>query len=78
MRLGQGFNSYNQQICLDNAVLVDNNHNRDRVREYYIEDIPHKATKRTMLAPLADDHAYSTAASTGDGQYLGVFDHVTV
>lgn len=38
MRLGQGFNSYTQQICLDNAVLIDNNTNRIRVKPYYVED----------------------------------------
>lgn len=37
MRLGQGFNSYNQQICLDNAVLVNNDENWQRVKKYYFK-----------------------------------------
>lgn len=31
MRLGQGFNSYTQQICLDQAVLPDTSDNRARL-----------------------------------------------
>jgi hypothetical protein len=31
MRLGQGFNSYTQQICLDKAVLPDTEYNRQLV-----------------------------------------------
>lgn len=33
MRLGQGFNSYTQQICLDKAVLIDNAANRAKERQ---------------------------------------------
>lgn len=38
MRLGQGFNSYIQQICLDNAVLEDTEENRAR-----LDDILHSS-----------------------------------
>lgn len=31
MRLGQGFNSYTQQICLDKAVLPDTEYNRELI-----------------------------------------------
>lgn len=54
MRLGQGFNSYTQQICLDNAVLLDNKANRDRVRAYYIDDKEKKLTNKEFLPDLAD------------------------
>jgi hypothetical protein len=33
MRLGQGFNSFTQQICLDRAVLPDNPTNRRKEQE---------------------------------------------
>ena len=33
MRLGQGFNSYTQQICLDQAVLPDTQQNRTRLAQ---------------------------------------------
>lgn len=49
MRLGQGFNSYNQQICLDNAVLIDTDHNRLRVKGYYEEDAKNGNTKDVLL-----------------------------
>jgi hypothetical protein len=39
MRLGQGFNSYTQQICLDHAVLLDTDENRKRVYQKYTPDI---------------------------------------
>jgi hypothetical protein len=38
MRLGQGFNSYTQQICLDRAVLIDNEENRRTVLPKYFAE----------------------------------------
>lgn len=40
MRLGQGFNSYTQQICLDHAVLENTPKNWARVKASYTEPIP--------------------------------------
>lgn len=40
MRLGQGFNSYTQQICLDRAVLENTPTNWARVKASYTEPIP--------------------------------------
>ena len=47
MRLGQGFNSCSQQICLDNALLLGDKANRSRVRECYIADTGTKGYKDT-------------------------------
>jgi hypothetical protein len=52
MRLGQGFNSYTQQICLDNAVLVNNDEGWNRVKKYYFKEDhitldPEGRTRRT-------------------------------
>jgi hypothetical protein len=65
MRLGQGFNSYTQQICLDNAVLIDNNQHRSRVREYYVPDDLHHATKQNMLPPLKEDNSHGLITMGG-------------
>lgn len=51
MRLGQGFNSYNQQICLDNAVLMDTDRNRGRVRPYYVPDPIHTEVDKLLMLP---------------------------
>lgn len=40
MRLGQGFNSYTQQICLDRAVLPDSTRNKERLARIANERIP--------------------------------------
>jgi hypothetical protein len=57
MRLGQGFNSYTQQICLDNAVLPDNTGNRNRVRVYYVDDRINGQTGTNFLPPLPTDQS---------------------
>jgi hypothetical protein len=54
MRLGQGFNSYTQQIGLDNAVLPDTPKNRDRVRVYYVPDEYKNQTGDNFLAKTTE------------------------
>jgi hypothetical protein len=55
MRLGQGFNSYTQQICLDRAVLQDSKANKERLARL--------ANDRAVEAPKATTPA--AAPSTG-------------
>ena len=62
MRLGQGFNSYTQQICLDKAVSPDN------------KPLPaQRTTEITIAEPIEIEKDYDDAAvqsatdSTGDG-----------
>lgn len=60
MRLGQGFNSYTQQICLDKAVITD-----DKTRR------PEQSTTITITEPLDIETDYDDAAvqpSTGSGE----------
>lgn len=56
MRLGQGFNSYTQQICLDNAVLLDNEENRKRVRDYYVADEYLRKSGKDFLPIKSEPH----------------------
>lgn len=78
MRLGQGFNSYTQQICLDNAVLMDNEENRRRVKPYYNADPDpaHSNSDPLKLPPEnnADQQGHSTqsvyATTPADGESL--------
>ncbi len=51
MRLGQGFNSYTQQICLDRAVLLDTVENR-AAYEKLLEDMA-KVRAGQAIVPLA-------------------------
>ena len=60
MRLGQGFNSYTQQICLDKAVIPD-----EKVRR------PEQPTAITIAEPLDIETDYDDVAvqpSTGSGE----------
>ena len=51
MRLGQGFNSYTQQICLDRAVLPDTTDNRVQLRKAIVLSKKNKAaTPKTLVA----------------------------
>lgn len=51
MRLGQGFNSFTQQICLDNAVVVNSDENWERLKKYHVDSShqpdPNGRTKRS-------------------------------
>jgi hypothetical protein len=59
MRLGQGFNSYTQQICLDRAVLPDTVENREKERKTIV--ISSKMSKppenrtTTITIPASND-----------------------
>ncbi|KAH6697368.1 hypothetical protein F5X68DRAFT_238766 [Plectosphaerella plurivora] len=63
MRLGQGFNSYIQQICLDRAVLEDKSANRKRLDEIIRKDglrptqVPGDAGKETASAFVESAHS---------------------
>lgn len=60
MRLGQGFNSYTQQLCLDHAVLEDTPANRAK----YMVDLA-KASRTGSNGLGSDSDADSVMVPTG-------------
>ena len=60
MRLGQGFNSYTQQLCLDHAVLEDTPANRAK----YMVDLA-KASRTGSNGLGSDSDAESVMVPTG-------------
>ena len=57
MRLGQGFNSYTQQICLDKAVLPDPNYDygASRAKKPIVVSGPTPDSSSTQLSAATSD-----------------------
>ena len=64
MRLGQGFNSYTQQSCLDKAVSRDNQANRVHLPKQAVTN----PSKNTVSAGNHDHSVKSIDSSSDEGQ----------